>query len=135
LTAADLSPIVDQRLEAAVQRRSDRPRGTGAIQATDEEMARYARALGHPVRVAILRRLIERGECVCGDIVQDLPLAQSTVSQHLKVLREAGLLRGEIDGPRVCYCADEGGIARFHALVQEYVGTSVTKNARRGSRP
>jgi ArsR family transcriptional regulator len=67
-------------------------------------LARYARALGHPARVAILRHLIKVGACVCGDIVNELPLAQSTVSQHLKQLKEAGLIQGEIDGPRVCYC-------------------------------
>jgi ArsR family transcriptional regulator len=112
-------------MEAAVQRRRDRNRPAGpaapcAPQPADEELAGFARALGHPVRVAILRRLIERGECVVGHIVQDLPLAQSTVSQHLKVLREAGLLRGEVDGPRTCYCADAGGVARFRELLQTF---------------
>ena len=72
----------------------------------DEEVAMLAKALGHPVRVRILRLLLEREECVCGEICDEIPLAQSTVSQHLKVLREAGLVHGEIDGPRVCYCAD-----------------------------
>jgi ArsR family transcriptional regulator len=72
----------------------------------DEELATLAKALGHPVRVRILRILLDREECVCGEICRELPLAQSTVSQHLKVLREAGLIHGEIDGPRTCYCAD-----------------------------
>ena len=64
----------------------------------DEEIARYAKALGHPARVKILRFLLEREECMAGAIVDELPLAQSTVSQHLKVLREAGLIHGEVDG-------------------------------------
>jgi len=70
----------------------------------DNRLARYAKALGHPARVAILRLLAKRQSCVCGDIVQELPISQSTVSQHLKELKEAGLIQGEIDGPRVCYC-------------------------------
>jgi DNA-binding transcriptional ArsR family regulator len=70
----------------------------------DNRLARYAKALGHPARVAILRLLAKRQSCVCGDIVEELPISQSTVSQHLKELKEAGLIQGEIDGPRVCYC-------------------------------
>lgn len=85
--------------------------------AANAELARYAKALGHPVRVAILRLLLQRDSCVCGEIVNALPLAQSTVSQHLKQLKEAGLIRGEVDGPRVCYCADEAALARLRALV------------------
>ena len=70
----------------------------------DNKIARYAKAIGHPARVAILRLLAKRQTCVCGDIVDELPISQSTVSQHLKELKEAGLIQGEIDGPRVCYC-------------------------------
>ncbi len=88
-----------------------------AITATDEALATLARALGHPARVAILRQLGERGECICGEIVNALPLAQATVSQHLKVLKEAGLVQGEIDGPRVCYCLDPATVKRFQKLV------------------
>ena len=72
----------------------------------DNRIARYAKALAHPARVAILRFLINKRSCVCGDIVDELPLAQSTVSQHLKELKEAGLIQGEIEGKRVCYCID-----------------------------
>ena len=70
----------------------------------DEELARLAKALAHPVRVRIVRLLAARGTCVCGDLVDELPVAQSTVSQHLKILKEAGVIVGEIDGPRRCYC-------------------------------
>ena len=83
----------------------------------DEELARLARALGHPARVQIVRMLVRRSACVCGDIVDVLPLAQSTVSQHLKVLKEAGLIRGEIDGPRTCYCIEPRALRRLKALV------------------
>jgi ArsR family transcriptional regulator len=67
--------------------------------------------------VQILRLLARRDSCICGDIVGELPLAQSTVSQHLKVLKEAGLIRGEIDGPRVCYCLEPAALRRLRALV------------------
>lgn len=81
-------------------------------------LARLAKALGHPARVAILRLLSRRESCVCGEIVDELPLAQSTVSQHLKQLKAAGLIRGEVDGPRVCYCIEPGVVELFKALVQ-----------------
>jgi ArsR family transcriptional regulator len=83
----------------------------------DEELAALAKALGHPARVKILRILIRKNACVCGEIVDELPLAQSTVSQHLKVLKEAGLIRGDVDGPRVCYCIEPGALRRLRALV------------------
>ena len=73
----------------------------------DNKIAKYARALGHPARIAILNILIKRQTCICGDIVDELPLAQSTVSQHLKELKEAGLIKGDIEGTSVCYCIDE----------------------------
>jgi len=83
----------------------------------DEELAMLAKALGHPARVQIVRLLVRRDACICGDIVDELPLAQSTVSQHLKVLKEAGLIRGEIDGPRVGYCVEPRTMRRLKALV------------------
>ncbi|MDX5422305.1 MAG: metalloregulator ArsR/SmtB family transcription factor [Hymenobacteraceae bacterium] len=73
----------------------------------DIAIARYAKALAHPARIAILRILLERRSCICGDIVEELPLSQSTVSQHLKELKEAGLIKGDIEGKTVCYCIDE----------------------------
>ncbi len=85
--------------------------------AADAELAELAKALGHPVRVQIVRLLTLRESCVCGDIVRELPLAQSTVSQHLKVLKDAGLIRGEIDGPRTCYCLEPRTLRRLKALV------------------
>src|SRR5512142_911913 len=83
----------------------------------DEELAGLAKALGHPARVQIVRLLVRKNACICGDIVDELPLAQSTVSQHLKVLKEAGLIRGSVDGPRVDYCIEPRTLRRFKALV------------------
>ncbi len=83
----------------------------------DGELAGLARALGHPARVRILRLLARREGCVCGEIVEEIGLAQSTVSQHLKSLKDAGLIQGEVDGPRMCYCLDGRVLRRFKALV------------------
>ena len=85
--------------------------------AADEELATLAKAVGHPARVQILRLLSRRQSCVCGEIAEASPLAQSTVSQHLKILKDAGLIRGEVDGQRVCYCIDPQALRRLKALV------------------
>ena len=77
----------------------------------EQQLAAIAKALGHPARVAIVRLLAQRQACVCGELVLELPLSQSTVSQHLKELKAAGLVQGEVDGPRVCYCLDATGWA------------------------
>jgi len=69
-----------------------------------ESLALTCKAISHPARLAILQTLAQRGACICGEIVALMPLSQATVSQHLKILREAGLITGEIDGPRSCYC-------------------------------
>jgi ArsR family transcriptional regulator len=84
----------------------------------NEHLARLAKAVAHPARVAILRMLVRQAGCIVSDIVDELPFAQSTVSQHLKQLKEAGLIRGEVDGPRVCYCVEPGAVALFKALVE-----------------
>ncbi len=83
----------------------------------DAALAELAKALGHPARVQILRLLSRRSACVCGDLVDELPLAQSTVSQHLKVLKQAGLIRSEVAGQRVGYCLDPRALRRLKALV------------------
>jgi len=70
----------------------------------EQELSQFAKALSHPARIAILKVLAQKNECVCGEIVDVLPLAQSTVSQHLKELKDAGLIKGTIEGPRSCYC-------------------------------
>lgn len=85
----------------------------------DEELAALAKAISHPARLQIMRLLSRRATCVCGEIVNELPLAQSTVSQHLRILKNAGLIRGEIDGPRVCYCPEPVVVARLKELIEE----------------
>jgi len=70
------------------------------------KLAAMAKALGHPARIAILEQLVSKGSCVCGDLVEGLPLSQSTVSQHLKAMKEAGIIKGEVDGSHRCYCVD-----------------------------
>lgn len=88
---------------------------------TDAKLARMAKALGHPARVAILRTLAKRA-CVCGEIVNVLPLAQSTVSQHLKVLKEAGWITGVVDGPRTCYALDREAVAGLRSVLEPLLG-------------
>lgn len=73
----------------------------------DNQIAKVAKALSHPARIAILNLLIQRQACICGDIVDELPLSQSTISQHLKELKEAGLIKGSIEGVTICYCINE----------------------------
>ncbi len=75
--------------------------------AKENKVAKYAKALAHPARISILKLLIKKQACICGDIVDELPLSQSTVSQHLKELKDAGLIQGDIDGATVCYCINE----------------------------
>ena len=81
------------------------------------ELARLAKALGHPARVSILRTLLKRDTCVAGEIGEGLPLAQSTVSQHLSQLKEAGPIRGQVAGPRVCYCVEPAAVLLLKALI------------------
>ena len=90
---------------------------TALPQPADDELAGLAKALGHPVRVQIMRLLLERTTCCCGDLVDELPLAQATVSQHLKVLRDTGLVQGTISGPQVRYCANRPRLEELSELL------------------
>jgi DNA-binding transcriptional ArsR family regulator len=90
------------------------------FQRKDAELADFSKALAHPARLAILAALAEKRECICGDLVLGLPLAQSTVSQHLKALKEAGLIRGLVDGPRSRYCIDWKLFSRYLKLQAEW---------------
>ncbi len=85
--------------------------------AKDEELANLAWAIAHPARIRILRILLARQACICGELVDQMTLAQSTVSQHLKILKESGLIMGTIDGPKVCYCINPAVLARLRELV------------------
>lgn len=82
-----------------------------------DDLAQLAWAIAHPARVQIIRLLIGRQACVCGEIVDHMTLAQSTVSQHLKILKQSGLIQGEVDGPKVCYCINVRRLKQFKALV------------------
>lgn len=102
------------------RRRKCEPITSGSCAATqqqEERLAALAWGLAHPLRVRILRLLTKRETCVCGEIVDEMPVAQSTVSQHLKILKEAGLVQGEIDGPRVCYCINPASLAELKDLI------------------
>lgn len=85
----------------------------------DQRLAELAKVLSHPARVEILRILAERQSCVCGEVVEVLPLAQATVSQHLKELKQAGLVSGTVDGPYSCYCLNPAGLAELQTLMQQ----------------
>lgn len=89
------------------------------------QLSAWFKALGHPARIAILQQLATRQTCVCGELVEDLPLAQSTVSQHLRVLKEAGLIHGSSDGPRSCYCLDGAALRRVRAEVESLLADLV----------
>ncbi len=95
----------------------------------DNRIATYAKALAHPARVAILKLLIQRQACICGDIVDELPLSQSTVSQHLKELKEAGLIKGDISGVKVCYCIDDEELTKAKTALEELFTSYEVKKA------
>ena len=80
----------------------------------EQDLANFAKAMSHPARIAILKVLAQKNECICGEIVEVLPLAQSTVSQHLKELKNAGLITSETDGPRSCYCINWKAFEKFN---------------------
>jgi len=82
------------------------------------KLAAMAKAIAHPARIAILEHLIKTGNCVCGDIVDELPLSQSTVSQHLKAMKDAGVIKGEIDGTYRCYCVDMEACAKLMGSIR-----------------
>ncbi|GDY11137.1 transcriptional regulator [Planctomycetota bacterium] len=94
----------------------------GALLATpldgaEDTLAALAKALGNPVRIRILRLLVARNACICGEIVEEMPLSQSTISAHLKFLKDVGLVQGTIDGPRVCYCVNPAVLKQLKILV------------------
>ena len=95
--------------------------GTSAVPLPEdksaEDLAKLAWAIAHPMRVRIVRMLMKRDSCVCGEIVDALPIAQSTVSQHLKILKQSGLVQGEVEGPKVCYCINRDSLAELKSLI------------------
>jgi len=91
---------------------------TDHFTAEQNDLAIIAKALGHPARIAIVEYLLRVDTCICGDIVNELPLAQPTVSQHLKELKNAGLIKGSIEGTAICYCINEPGIEKIKDFFQ-----------------
>ena len=94
----------------------------------EQSLATFAKALSHPARIAILDVLAKKNECICGEIVDVLPLAQSTVSQHLKELKAAGLVTGSVDGPRSCYCINWKSFEKLNNEFNTLFNTLRTKN-------
>lgn len=88
----------------------------GEVSMDADRFARFCKALAHPVRVRIMAHLNAADHCICGQIVEALPLSQSTVSQHLKILKTSGLVQGIIDGPRTCYCLDRKALQEFYQM-------------------
>lgn len=91
-------------------------------------LSKYAKAFSHPARIAILNCLLKRQACVCGDIVDELPLSQSTVSQHLRELKEAGLIKGAIEGASVCYCIDEKEWNKAKTMISQFLDKVIVGN-------
>lgn len=83
------------------------------------ELSELAKALSHPARISILEILAEKQQCICGELVDELPLAQASVSRHLKALKVAGLIKGEVDGPKSCYCLNVDKIQQFKGYMDD----------------
>jgi DNA-binding transcriptional ArsR family regulator len=96
---------------------------------SQNQLAMLAKALGHPARVAILEYLLKVNKCICGDIVNELPLAQPTVSQHLKELKLAGLIKGNVEGNAICYCINENTFQ----ILQDWIGLAIKTSEERSS--
>lgn len=94
---------------------------TEAFSAQQNKLADLAKALAHPARIAIIEYLARQNACVCGDIVNKLPLSQATVSQHLAALKKAGLIKGEVEGPSVCYCIDRKAWSEARQLLSQFL--------------
>ncbi len=101
---------------------------TDAFTQTEQDLAAFAKLLSHPARIAILKVLAKHNACICGEIVEVLPLAQSTVSQHLKELKNAGLIDGTIDGPKSCYCINWKAFEKFNTEFNSLFSTLKTQN-------
>lgn len=101
---------------------------TEAFTQAEQDLAAFAKALAHPARIAILTILAAQNECICGKIVDILPLAQSTVSQHLKELKNAGLINGTVDGPKSCYCINWKAFEKINREFNFLFSSLKTKN-------
>jgi len=92
-----------------------------------KEIALFAKAFGHPARVSILQHLFKINACVCGDLVEEIGLAQSTISQHLKELRQIGLIKGNVEGTRVCYCIDIENWSKMKEAMLQFLNQDISK--------
>lgn len=92
----------------------------------DQDLANLAKALAHPARIAILKELARHPSCICGEIVEVLPLAQSTVSQHLKELLQAGLIKGTVEGKKSCYCINQDAFKQFEQVLKTFFSITIT---------
>ena len=99
---------------------------TEKFTAKQNRLANIAKALGHPARIAILETLSQRSTCVCGDLVDELPLSQSTISQHLAELKKTGLITGTINGPSTCYCIDGKAWEEAKTIINQFMRASVS---------
>lgn len=95
---------------------------------SQNEIATFAKVFGHPARVAILQYLFELNTCVCGDLVSEIGLAQPTISQHLKELKQLGLIKGTIEGTSVCYCIDTDNWAKMKRIMNAFLDQDLSKN-------
>lgn len=100
---------------------------TEGFTARQNELALIIKALGHPARIAIIDYLMKVDACICGDIVNELPLAQPTVSQHLRELKNAGLIKGSIEGTAICYCIDKKGFEKVQDFFKE-ISSNISDN-------
>lgn len=93
------------------------------------QIATFAKAFGHPARVAILQHLFKTNACICGDLVEEIGLAQPTISQHLKELKNLGLIKGNIEGTSVCYCIDSENWARMKQVMLQFLDQDISKES------
>lgn len=93
------------------------------------EIALFAKVFGHPARVAILEHLFDIDSCVCGDLVREIGLAQPTISQHLKELKSLGLIKGSIDGTRVCYCIDRENWVKMKSILIGFLDQDIPNSS------
>jgi DNA-binding transcriptional ArsR family regulator len=110
--------------EMAVNKRNE-------FEIKEVELADFAKAVSHPARIAILKTLAQKDSCICGEIVEVLPLAQSTVSQHLKELVTAGLIKGTVDGPKSCYCINWEVFQKFEQTFGQFFSKAKSYEAKR----
>ena len=101
---------------------------TDIFSAHQNEIARFAKAFGHPARVAIVQHLFKMNSCICGDLVLEIGLAQATISQHLKELKSLGLIQGTIEGTKVCYCIDAKHWAKMKTIISEFIEQDLNIN-------